>query len=131
MSSSPPLRCLLSPHSLVSVSTQLPEAVRLQRMNVVYDPSTLFNLATLHLHVPPAPPQHGAPSSTSLLTPGLSAEEVGLQEQETDAWVSAIARAEEREQAYYGELHRPRRLSCRADGPSRTALQTRLCRSTS
>ncbi|ORY77627.1 TRAPP trafficking subunit Trs65-domain-containing protein [Leucosporidium creatinivorum] len=72
-------------------------------MEGLYDSATLFNLATLHLHVPPAPPQHTAPPSTSLLNSGLSADEVELQEQETDAWVSAIARAEEREQAYYDE----------------------------
>ena len=65
------------------------------------DPSSLFNLATLHIHVPPHPLGQG-PQSTWLARHSPDGPPAPLN-QAVDDWVTQLCQAPEREDAYYGK----------------------------
>ena len=65
------------------------------------DPSSLFNLGTLQIHVPPAPLGPGPPS-TSVRWQATDGPAAQLN-QAVDEWVTELCRTGEREEAYYGK----------------------------
>lgn len=61
------------------------------------DPSTLFNSASLSIHIPPQPLEAGPPSTSKTTSTLESSKEV-------DKWVTSLCNLEEREDAYYGKF---------------------------
>ena len=69
-------------------------------MESAISPAALFNAAVFSLHIPTRPlSPNAAPPATS-----LSAQLSPDQANATDAWVTQLSTASDREEAYYGQL---------------------------
>lgn len=66
--------------------------------HVEYDPASIFNQCTLHLHVPSSPIGLYAPESTH-----LDQSQSKTADDTVDEWVTRLSQSNERDLSYYGD----------------------------